>query len=159
MATPKEHKYGMCSTCGRGLDDISEFVLDASPVKCVMLCNECWNEYLTYSNKMKRAAADEKLDLDRTIELSRENGVLKKRIQELETQLSVSVSSSQVKLLSTDDLQYLQKQKQIIESSSDPFDENDERIVIRDGKRFRQWCSNGGMSGQLWYGEKEIPTN
>jgi hypothetical protein len=105
---------------------------------------------------MKKAAADEKIGIDRTIELSRENEVLKKRIQELETQLSVSMSSSQMKLLSTDDLQYLQKQKQIIESSSLPFDENDERIVIRDGKRFRQWCSNG-MSGQLWYGEKEIP--
>lgn len=155
METPKEYKYGMCSTCGRGLDDRNEFVLDASPVKCVLLCNECWNEYSIYSNKMKKAAADEKLDLDRTIELSRENDVLKKRIQELETQLSVLVSSTQVKL-SSDDLQYLQKQKQIIESSSDPFDENDERIVFRDGKRFRQWCSNG-MSGQLWYGEKEMP--
>lgn len=154
MATHQEHKFGMCSTCGRGLDDRSEFVVDASPVKCVLLCNKCWNEYSTYSNDMKKAAADEKIGIDRTIELSRENEVLKKRIQELETQLSVS-ASSQLKL-STADLQYLQKQKQIIESSLDPFDENDERIVIRDGKRFRQWCSNG-MSGQQWYGEKEMP--
>ncbi len=101
---------------------------------------------------MKKAAAeDDTLNHKKLEVLSRENDVLKNRIRELETQLS------QVKLTPSD-IQYLQKQKQIAESSSDPFDENDERIVVRDGKRFRQWCS--GMGEQMWYGEKEIlPTN
>jgi len=145
MASSQQHKFGMCSMCGRGLDDRSEFVVDSSPVKCVLLCNECWNEYSTYCKNLKEVASDDKFDREKAAvaDLSKENAALRKRVQELEAQLSST------------DLEYLQNQKKIIESSTVPFDENDERIVNRDGKRFRQWCSNG-LGGQRWYGEKEI---
>ena len=56
--------------------------------------------------------------------------------------------------LSTHDREYI-KHQLLIEQDTTPFDENDERIVMRDGKRFKQWVQYG-FENTPWYGEREM---
>jgi hypothetical protein len=52
--------------------------------------------------------------------------------------------------------QFLEKQNRISEEEpSIPYNENDERIITRDGKKFKQWFWVGSGS-DIWYDEIEI---
>lgn len=52
--------------------------------------------------------------------------------------------------------QFLEKQNRISEEEpSIPYDKNDERIITRDGKKFKQWFWVGSGS-DIWYDEIEI---
>ena len=52
--------------------------------------------------------------------------------------------------------QILEKQNRISEEEpSIPYDKNDQRIIFRDGKKFKQWFWIGSGS-DIWYDEKEI---
>ena len=56
--------------------------------------------------------------------------------------------------LSARDHEFIKKQL-LIEADTTPFDENDERVVMRDGKRMKQWVQNGFKNTAL-YGEREM---
>ena len=56
--------------------------------------------------------------------------------------------------LSAHDNEFVKKQL-LIEADTTPFDENDERVVMRDGKMFKQWVQNG-FRNTAWYGEREM---
>ena len=56
--------------------------------------------------------------------------------------------------LSAHDNEFVKKQL-LIEADTTPFDENDERVVMRDGKMFKQWVQNG-FENIPWYGEREM---
>ena len=52
--------------------------------------------------------------------------------------------------------QYVEKQMRISEEEpSIPYDENDERIIYRDGKKYKQWFQIG-FGTDIWYDEREI---
>ena len=52
--------------------------------------------------------------------------------------------------------QFLEKQNRISEEEpSIPYNKNDERIITRDGKKFKQWFWVGSGS-DIWYDETEI---
>jgi hypothetical protein len=52
--------------------------------------------------------------------------------------------------------QFLEKQNRISEEEpSIPYNKNDERIIARDGKKFKQWFWVGSGS-DIWYDETEI---
>jgi hypothetical protein len=44
------------------------------------------------------------------------------------------------------------------EEPSIPYDENNERIIFRNGKTYKQWFQCG-FGTHIWYGEKEITSN
>jgi hypothetical protein len=51
---------------------------------------------------------------------------------------------------------YVEKQMRISEEEpSIPYDENDERIIYRDGKKYKQWFQIG-FGTEIWYDEREI---
>ena len=54
--------------------------------------------------------------------------------------------------------QQQQQQQRIEEDTAIPFDENDERIVMRDGKKFKQTVQYG-FGNMPWYEEKEMTTS
>jgi hypothetical protein len=56
--------------------------------------------------------------------------------------------------LSAHDREYI-KWQLFIDQDTTPFDENNERIVVRDGKRFKQWVQYG-FENTPWYGEREM---
>ena len=56
--------------------------------------------------------------------------------------------------LSAHDNEFVKKQL-LIEADTTPFDENDERVVMRDGKRMKQWVQYG-FENIPWYGEREM---
>lgn len=52
--------------------------------------------------------------------------------------------------------QYVEKQMRISEEEpSIPYDENDERIIYRDGKKYKQWFQIG-FGSDIWYDEREF---
>jgi hypothetical protein len=52
--------------------------------------------------------------------------------------------------------QFLEKQNRISEEEpSIPYNKNDERIIARDGKKFKQWFWVGSDT-DIWYDETEI---
>ena len=55
---------------------------------------------------------------------------------------------------STHDREYI-KWQLFIDQDTTPFDENNERVVMRDGKRFKQWVQYG-FENMPWYGEREM---
>ena len=55
--------------------------------------------------------------------------------------------------------QYAEDQIRISEEEpSIPYDENDERIIFRNGKTYKQWFQVG-FGTHIWYGEKEIASD
>jgi len=65
-----------------------------------------------------------------------------------------------ISTLSFHDREYCKEQQQqhIEEDTAIPFDENDERIVMRDGKKFKQTVQYG-FGNMPWYEEKEMTTS
>jgi len=58
----------------------------------------------------------------------------------------------------THDREHTKKQLRIEEDTAIPFDENDERVVMRDGKKIKQSVCYG-FGGMPWYDEKEMTTS
>ena len=56
--------------------------------------------------------------------------------------------------ISAHDREYIQHQL-LIDQDPTPFDEDDERVVVRDGKRFKQWMQYG-FGNVPCYGEREM---
>lgn len=54
--------------------------------------------------------------------------------------------------------EYIQKQLLIEADTAIPFDENGERIIMRDGKKIKQSVCYG-FGGMPWYDEKEMTTS
>ena len=65
-----------------------------------------------------------------------------------------AVTTATTATLSARDHEFIKKQL-LIEADTTPFDENDERVVMRDGKRMKQWVQNGFKNTAL-YGESEM---
>jgi len=70
-----------------------------------------------------------------------------------------SLTATPPATISTDDrhreyIEYI-KHQLLIDQDPSPFDENDERVVVRDGKTFKQWVQYG-FGNIPWYGEREM---
>jgi hypothetical protein len=78
-----------------------------------------------------------------------------------ESMSPVSIPSSSPRkppaAISAHDREYI-KHQLLIDQDPTPFDENDERIVVRDGKMFKQWMQCG-FGNVPCYGEREMTTS
>jgi len=73
----------------------------------------------------------------------------KRKIEETEKEY-------QKKKLSEAEKQHIEDQIRISEEEpSITYDDNNERIIFRDGKKYKQWFQLG-FGSHIWYGEKEI---
>lgn len=81
--------------------------------------------------------------------LYQECEMTKREIEETEKE-------DQKKKLSQAEKQYVEDQIRISEEEpSIPYDDNNERIIFRDGKKYKQWFQLG-FGSHIWYGEEEI---
>jgi hypothetical protein len=74
------------------------------------------------------------------------------------TTATTATTAAATKTLSVRDREYIEKQL-LIEADKTPFDRNNERIVMRDGKRMLQWVEEYGFTDAVLYDERELTTS
>lgn len=75
-------------------------------------------------------------------------------IKSAATATTTTTTTATPTILSAHDHECIKKQL-LIEADTTPFNENDERVVMRDGKRMKQWVQFGFGNTPL-YGEREM---
>jgi hypothetical protein len=73
----------------------------------------------------------------------------KQELEEIEKEKRKIADAEEAKRYAEDQIRISEEEPSI------PYDENDERIITRDGKKFKQWFQIG-FGSHIWYGEREI---
>ena len=85
--------------------------------------------------------------------LYQECEMTKWEIEEMEKEME---KETEKRKLSEAEKQHIEDQIRISEEEpSIPYDYNNERIIFRDGKKYKQWFQLG-FGSHIWYGEEEI---
>lgn len=73
----------------------------------------------------------------------------KQELEEIEKEKRKIADAEEAKRYAEDQIRISEEEPSI------PYNENNERIITRDGKKFKQWFQFG-FGSHIWYGEREI---